>query len=91
MAAPIVIVFYTKPGCHLCEDAETLLEVAGQHWSMEIRRTNILQDRAVYDLYWKRIPVLECSDGSTLEPPITRESLTAFLRRQVSRPSGQSL
>ena len=82
MANPIVIVFYTKPGCHLCEDAETLLEVAGHHWPIEIRPTNILQDRAVYDLYWNRIPVLEGADGSTLEPPITRESLTAFIRRQ---------
>jgi hypothetical protein len=84
MTRPIVIDFYTKPDCHLCEDAESLLEVAGRHWALEIRRRNILQDRSLYDLYWNRIPVLECSDGATLEPPITRELLTAFLRRQFA-------
>jgi hypothetical protein len=81
--APIVILFYTKPDCPLCEDAETLLEVAGHHWPIEVRRVNILQDRACYDLYWNRIPVLEFPSGATLEPPrLTRENLTAVLRRQ---------
>lgn len=83
MPPPIVIEFYTKPECPLCEDAEALLEVASRHWPLEIRFINILTDRAVYDLYWNRIPVLEFADGATLEPPITREKLTAMLRRRI--------
>lgn len=89
MSDTIVIAFYTKPECPLCENAESLLEVAGHHWPIEVRAINILQDRALYDLYWNRIPVLECADGSTLEPPVTHERLTAFIRRRQSdQPKG---
>jgi hypothetical protein len=84
MPEPIVIEFYTKPDCHLCIDAEALLEVAGHHWRLEIHPVNILAERTVYDLYWNRIPVLELPDGATLEPPITRERLSAFLRRYAA-------
>lgn len=86
MSEPIVIDFYTKPDCPLCIDAESLLEVAGHHWRLDIRAVNILTDRAIYDLYWNRIPVLELADGATLEPPITRERLSSFLRRHGASP-----
>lgn len=85
MPNSIIIILYTKPDCPLCQDAESLLEVAGRHWSLDVQRKNILQDRALYDLYWNRIPVLEFPDGATLEPPVTRELLTARLRR-LTRP-----
>jgi glutaredoxin len=81
MAQSIVIVFYTKPDCPLCEDALSLLEVAGHHWPLDLRPINILTERTLYDLYWNRIPVLEFENGSTLEPPVTRERLTEYLRR----------
>ena len=89
MASPIVIEFYTKPDCHLCEDVLSLLEVAGHHWSLDIRSVNILTDQALYDLYWNRIPVLEFDNGATLEPPITRERLTSFLRRYGAVPGAR--
>lgn len=81
MASRIVIQFFTKPGCPLCEDVSNLLEVAGHHWPLEVRSVSILTARALHDLYWNRIPVLEFADGSTLEPPITRERLTGCLKR----------
>lgn len=81
MSPHIVIDFFTKPDCPLCEDALSLLEVAGRHWPVEVRQVNILTDKALYELYWNRIPVLEFDDGSTLEAPITRENLSHCLRR----------
>lgn len=81
MPSDIVILFYTKPDCPLCEDASNLLEVASHHWPLEVRTVNILTDRTLYDLYWNRIPVLEFDNGATLEAPLTREKLAGFLRR----------
>ena len=81
MLTPIVIRFFTKPDCPLCEDALSLLEVAGYHWTLDVRLVNILGERGLYELYWNRIPVLELEDGATLEPPITRERLSTWLRR----------
>jgi len=86
MSSRIVIIFYTKPECSLCEDAATLLEAAGHHWSLEVQMVDILRDPTLYDLFWNRIPVLEFADGATLEPPITRERLTAFIRRSLPEP-----
>ncbi len=85
MTQTIVIEFYTRPECSLCEDATELLEIAGHHWPLDVRTVNILKDRQLYERYGNRIPVIEFDDGATLEPPITRDRLTALIRRHVQK------
>lgn len=47
-----------KPGCHLCEDAESVVrEVAARHGA-ELSVLNILDDEALQQSYGELIPVV---------------------------------
>ena len=52
------IVLIGKPMCHLCDDARAIVAAVcaetGQRWS----ERSILDDAALYDEYWERIPVV---------------------------------
>lgn len=79
------VILYTKPGCHLCDDALDLLldiddELGGK---LCIEQVNILQDPALYARYRSSIPVIRIEpDGPTLYAPIDeadlRRALAAF-------------
>lgn len=80
MNSQIIVRFYTKPSCPLCQAAEALLEAASRRWPIVVSAVDIRRDPALVALYGERIPVLEFPDGRLLEPPITRERLAAMLR-----------
>ncbi|GAA2745182.1 MULTISPECIES: glutaredoxin family protein [Kitasatospora] len=46
-----------KPGCHLCDEARTvILKVTGE-LGAAFEEKDILQDEALYEKYWEQIPV----------------------------------
>lgn len=55
----IKVTLYTRPGCHLCDDAKGAMF----HWaalrgfSIELHEVNIDQDSAAHERYWIHIPV----------------------------------
>jgi hypothetical protein len=51
------ITFYTKSGCHLCEDGQWLLEVALRGRSNGVNYVDIISDPALEQRYGERIPV----------------------------------
>ena len=46
---------YTTSGCHLCEEAEKMLEALGCHW----QAIEISDDEQLVDEYGLRIPVIK--------------------------------
>lgn len=48
------VILYTRPGCHLCDDAQQLLESYG----LEPRLVNIDTDPALQQAYGLTIPVV---------------------------------
>ena len=77
----IVVLFYTKPDCALCERAFELLEIVKSRFEIRIEAVNILTDSSIYELYRDRIPVLVFPDGTLLEAPIRRDELIRTLNR----------
>jgi thiol-disulfide isomerase/thioredoxin len=78
------IILYTKPGCHLCDDAHQLLLELGEEISgkLRIEEINILEDPALYARYRHAIPVIVVdpdSGGPSLHAPITRSVLRQAL------------
>lgn len=61
------LLFYTRPGCHLCERLESLLSPFLQNSRFTLTLIDIEEDPAAYDLYWSRIPVLVFNDRILLE------------------------
>lgn len=90
------IVLYTKPGCHLCEEALDLLLAFGEEMEerLAIEEINILDDPGLYARFRQVIPVVEIDpdrNGPTLCAPITPIALRGALmpnKRGKDHPDG---
>jgi glutaredoxin len=68
------VTFYTKAGCHLCEQAREMLDDIAAEVDYELTEIDIRSDLALFEQYRYRIPVIivntthivegriECSD-----------------------------
>ncbi len=73
------ITLYTRPGCHLCEDAADLLEQLARQVVLEVAEVNILGDIDLYERYKHSIPVIAIAGGATLFAPIRADALARAL------------
>jgi glutaredoxin len=73
------ITLYTRPGCHLCEDAADLLERLAGRIPLQIVEVNILEDVGLFERYKYSIPVVAVEGGPTLAAPIREADLLRWL------------
>jgi glutaredoxin len=59
------VTVYSKPDCHLCEDAIAVLEGMRTQLNFELVEVDITADDALHRAYFERIPVLAL-DGEEL-------------------------
>jgi len=79
MPSPLVKL-YTRPDCHLCEQARAELEamrVAGQRFALE--EIDIESDDGLLSRYLERIPVVELDGVEVSELGLDRDALRARL------------
>lgn len=71
------LILYGTLGCHLCEDAERLLD----HLSLSYEYQDIMNDNALLDKFETSIPVLAAgkADTQVLRWPFTKEDIRAWL------------
>lgn len=74
--AEIEVTFYTKAGCHLCENARELLEEIAQETPYALTEIDIRSDMAIFDTYRYRIPVIIIDQETLLEGRIDADELT---------------
>ena len=67
------VVLYSKPGCHLCDDARALLD----GWDV---RYSVVDSDPRFEL---RVPVVEVDGTIVAEAPIDARALEKALRRAV--------
>jgi uncharacterized membrane protein/glutaredoxin len=74
------VTVYTKPGCHLCDDALFAIDRLARRYDLEVAEANILDDPALYEEYKHIIPVVEVTDVQIgrLVAPIAEAELTAY-------------
>ena len=63
------VVFYTKPGCHLCDDARGLLDGWGVAYE-------VVESDPRYEI---RVPVIELDGAVVAEAPIDERALARAL------------
>ena len=51
------VVLYAKPGCHLCDDARTVIEVVCGELGVEYREVDITTSAELMRAYGDQIPV----------------------------------
>jgi glutaredoxin len=59
------VTLYGRPGCHLCDEARTLLEQVRAELPFALTERDIEADDALFKLYLERIPVIAL-DGEEL-------------------------
>ena len=58
MPKSIRIEIYSRPGCHLCDDAKAVIQTFGQRYPIELVVTDVDSDNALREAYGMEIPVV---------------------------------
>lgn len=73
------VTFYTKAGCHLCEEARDMLDDIAALTSYELSEIDIRRDPQIFEQYRYRIPVIIIDQETVLEGRIEfRDLVKAF-------------
>jgi glutaredoxin len=73
------VTFYTKPGCHLCEDAKREILKAGHADRYTFDEVNILSDPDLHRRYGTEIPVILIDGTHAFKYTLTAEDFRRAL------------
>lgn len=83
------VTLYSKPGCHLCEAVEQVIQAVARRRPLELLVRNILDDPADFDRYQYEIPVVFVNGAEVARYRLTPAELEAALGRcRIADESG---
>ena len=77
----------SKPDCHLCDVAREIVESVVADLpedSVEVEEKSILEDAALYELWWEKIPVVLIDDTVHGHWRVSPDRLRTALREAIS-------
>jgi glutaredoxin len=80
MASPHVVL-YSRPGCHLCEDAKAVLAQARARVVFDLEEIDISADPELFDEHKWHIPVIEIDGHTAFKLRVLPEALLERLQR----------
>ena len=81
-----MVSLYSKPGCHLCDEAEAILALVARTQPLTLQKVNIESSRELFEEYRYRIPVIRVAGGPSLDWPTTPERVRRALLTAMSAP-----
>jgi glutaredoxin len=75
------VVIYTRPGCHLCDEAREILERVSEEAPFVLRERDISVDDALHARYLERIPVVTINGEEAFELEVDEAGLRERLVR----------
>lgn len=75
----VLVEFYTRDGCHLCEQAEELL--AAEAKRVRVKRIDIDRDEEIHDRYHIRVPVVVVDGREVAEGQIAPGTIRRAIKR----------
>jgi glutaredoxin len=83
---PLHVRLYTRPGCHLCEDALNVVENLRDDFNFLLEEVNIDEDPALKERLGHQIPVITVDGGNKITGDVTEERVRrAFNRARKAR------
>ena len=73
------VTLYTRPGCHLCDDARDALLRVRERADFALAEIDIESDDALHRAYLERIPVVELDGEELFEHFVDEAALAARL------------
>ena len=80
-AAEPRVTFYTKAGCHLCDEAREMLEDMATEIAYNLTEIDIRSDPALFEQYRYRIPVIIVDETQIVEGRIEYNDLWSAFQR----------
>jgi len=79
--AKSVVTVYSRPGCHLCEEAKAAIESAGCDGEFTLEEVNIDDDPVLLDRYQYDIPVVSINGVKAFKHRVDPRDFKRKLRR----------
>lgn len=79
-AAPRDVTLYTRPGCHLCEEAKALIAPLLREFGATLREVNVDDDQVLRDRYGWDVPVIFLGSHKAAKHRVHREQFRRQLR-----------
>lgn len=77
------VVFYTKPGCHLCEEAEREIEAARCDGQYTFEKVNIETDATLLRRYGWEIPVVTINGVVLFKHRLTAAEFRRAIKKEL--------
>ncbi len=77
----VQVKLYTTTGCHLCEEAEAMLEFLHTQGKCSWKAVEISDSDQMIEEYGLKIPVIGKMDGEEIGWPFSFEELSAWINR----------
>jgi len=79
---------YSKPDCHLCEEAKSVLDKVAAEFHITVEVIHIEKDPETFEKYRYEIPVIFLDDVKLFKHRVDEEKLRKVLNKvaRVSRP-----
>jgi glutaredoxin len=74
------VTLYTRPGCHLCDDARAALQRLRARLPFTLQEVDITTDDALHRRYLERIPVIALDGEELFDFFVDEPALTKRLR-----------
>ena len=76
------VTLYTRPGCHLCDDARAIIQRVREQTPFGLVEIDIESDDALHTAYLERIPVVELDGQELFEHFVDEAMLAARISRE---------
>ena len=86
MPESIRIEIYSRPGCHLCDEAKAVIEPLTQRYAFQLTVTNVDSNPELRAAYGTEIPVILINGAEAFRHRVDAETLERKLR-QLWNPS----
>jgi glutaredoxin len=80
MPEPIRIDIYSRPGCHLCDEAKAVVEPLREHYAMVLRTINVESNADLESRYGSEIPVVFLNGEEAFRHRVDRAELERKLK-----------
>jgi len=81
MRDAIQIEIYSRPGCHLCDEAKTVIERVQRRFSFALRIVNIETDPELERAYGEQIPVVFINGNKAFKYRVDEVELEKKVKR----------
>ena len=74
------VVLYSRPGCHLCDEARAVIEAVGREVAFAMEEIDIESEDGLIRDYGLRIPVVTVDGQELFEIAVDADALRAAVR-----------